>query len=113
MKWLVALSVGLSIALIACGGGKNEKSGQRVLRLGGGDMTATEFRMDTRVSLTQETAEPFCRSLRGLSDEEAGAVIVEAQRKAGGGSAQEADPQDRIRAAAIVKEECERIFTAP
>lgn len=105
---------GLGLA-VACGGSSTSTTepsaqpSQSVLHLSSGDTTEAEFRTQIRAALLSAGSGDFCRSLQGLSDTDAAAAIVAAQE----GMAtpvQEAVQADRERAAAITKEECQRIL---
>ena len=79
---------------------------------GGGDITESEFRLTVRAAFLNSTP-AICAGLRGLSDEEVADAISKAQADGDLDAdlvvIQEADPDDRVRAGAIVKEECARI----
>ena len=107
---VLGIGVGLLLLLAACSGGGDAT--ERVLVLGGGDITEVEFRLTVRAAFLNSTA-AICAGLKGLSDEEAADAISKAQADGDLDDdltvVQEADPDDRVRAAAIIKEECDRI----
>ena len=97
----------LAVAMMACGG---DGDGERILRLGGGDISEAEFRLDMRTTLLDPiVVMALCEGTKGLSDAEIVAVIVNFQQDAGVELVQEADPEDRERAAGILREECDRV----
>lgn len=109
---LLGTALVIGALLAACGGG--EGNGERVLQLGGGDITESQFRLDTRVVLADmATADEICTAIQGLSDGDAADLIVAAQHQQGIEPVQEAQPADQVRAAALVQEECERVQSAP
>ena len=100
----------LAVAMMACGG--DDGGGERILRLGAGDVTEEEFRMGLRseVLFLPTARDALCAPIRGLSDEEATDVIllirdqlVEIEY------VQEPDRDDQVRATAILREECDRL----
>ena len=91
-----------SVALAACGGDSDDA--ERVLRLGSGNVTEAEFRSDTRAALLTDAS--FCPSLRGLDDAEIADAVVRAQDMT---PTHEPEQKSRERAAAILREECERV----
>ena len=107
MRMLGVLIV-LGVLFAACGGGGDD--GERILRLGGGDITEAEFRTELRTSFLGSTGtETFCDRLKGLSDREVADVLVQLNRDRGVDRVQEPVRDDEERGAAIVKEECARI----
>lgn len=108
MKLIIGLLAVGVLAMACSGGGAPSSDGDRILRLGGGDITEGEMRIDVRAFLVDPVvADGVCGALRGLSGEEAAEVIRELQQDSA--NVQEADPADFARAGEIVLEECRRI----
>lgn len=104
----------LAILLIACGGGSS--SDGDVLQFTGRDETEANFRGRVRDLLLNPAGQSICRGLQGLSPAEAAEVL----RSDEGGDAaqfagatpkpgQQANPEDLVRAAEIVLNECDRV----
>lgn len=104
---LLVAALAVAALAVACSG-SNEPS-ERILHLGGGDFTESEARTETRAFLMRPGAESFCQSLEGLSNEEIAEVMADIKEEAGT-DIQEAVWEDRVIAAGILKEECERIY---
>ena len=102
-----------AFVLAACspfGGDGVSGDPERLLVLGGGDFTEEEFRILVLASFaTSFTTESLCASVLGLSPEAAADVISTTQENEGADIVQLAIPEDRIRAAAIIIEECLRL----
>ena len=104
----LGIGVGLLLLLAACSGGGDDA--ERVLVLGGGDKTEAELRIDMQAFILSEVAAAtFCERLSGLSNREVADALIQINRDSGTPRAQEPDPDDEERAAAIIKEECDRI----
>ena len=104
----LGLGIGALLLLVACSGGGSDA--ERVLVLGSGDITESEWRTDMQAFILSEVgAVTFCERLDGLSNREVADAMVQLSRDAGNERIQEPDPGDEERAAAIMKDECARI----
>ena len=99
----------VAVTLAACGGSSAKEDAPRVLHLGSGDITEHDFTVKVRAAFSAEDSKTLCDSLRGLSDKEAAEAIV-ASQPADLATVQAADGDDRARAAALLKAECDRIY---
>jgi hypothetical protein len=91
--------------------GCSDTTSERVLRLGGGEFSESQLRTSYRAGLIHPQGETLCRSVQDLSDREAVAVIMKYQELTGTNDKQQpGQDQDRERAAAILKQECRRLF---
>jgi hypothetical protein len=100
--------------LTACGGGSS--STDNVLQFTGRDETEANFRGRVREIMLNPAGQAVCNGLRGLSPQEAAAVLRsdeagDAAQFAGATPkpGQQADSKDLERAADIVLEECDRV----
>ena len=105
----LGLGIGALLLLAACSSGGGDV--ERVLVLGAGDFTEQEFRLQLRTGFlsAMPSARSLCAGLEGLSDREAAEVLAQAQDERGTPTVQPPVAADRERAAAIIKEECNRI----
>jgi hypothetical protein len=106
-----------ALLLLACGGGKEGEGA--ILHLEGWNISETDYRAIVRATLVGLGGEDFCKGLQGLSPTEildimAGNDVSGPNAEAPAGATpvpnQTADPDDGIRMATIIKEECERIL---
>lgn len=100
--------IGALTLLAACGGGGDD---DRVLHLRTGDYTEAELRAELRA---QGFTEGDCNQLAGLSAEEVQEIMEIAWRDGEDDPdkpvVQTPDPDDDLRQAEIVLEECDRLY---
>ena len=104
MRGIIVIALA-GVLLVGCGGASN--TAENTLRLGGKTYTESEYRQQVRADLSGVAEDPetegFCRSLQGLSDDDAFMVIM--------GPSQISLPvTDQLRAAALYREECARFL---
>lgn len=125
-KWNIIGGVSVAVIIlsvaIGCGSsaGGSSSGEDRVLHLGGYDITESGLRTYFRSVLLEPGADQFCTGLQGLSEQE----IIDTVRAANAGVTPSPDdipsggtavpdqtpvPEDSMRAAGIIKAECERI----
>lgn len=106
MRTIAVVVVALAVLAVACQG----DGGERTLRLAHGDFTEAEYRAKLRAAKLDN---PFgfamvCRSIEGLSVEEAAEVFKESSLGEDEPVQKEPDPQDALRATEMWLEECKR-----
>jgi len=114
MRLLLILGA-LMVLVAACSNDGSEEDKGRILALPGADVPESDYRALVRSLVGKMDVEVFCQSIRDSSDAEIVDNLISPQEPEGTqeptvGPDQDADPEDVLFAATIIREECDRLL---